>query len=169
MKIFKLSENDYKGSHTAPKPDQGNSLHDLSNIFPDDIYGPYGARYYGHSEPFDAQSINIIQKARNKPNLPVTIYRAVPDANYENKDKFGMGSSASWVFKEFDIASFTFELLSPDYDPWFGHGKHDNLIHWMNTGLPVFLYLLVNIENFFNWDIPDIQPFIPEGVPPEPL
>jgi hypothetical protein len=39
----------------------------------------------------------------------------------------------------------------------------------MNTTLPVFMYLLVNIDNLHNWETPDIQPPLPEGVPPEPL
>jgi hypothetical protein len=39
----------------------------------------------------------------------------------------------------------------------------------MNTTLPVFMYLLVNIENFHNWDTPDIEPLLPDGVPPPPL
>jgi len=60
-------------------------------------------------------------------------------------------------------------LLNKDYEPWLGHGKHDNLVHWMKTGLPVFMYLLVNIEKLYNWETPDIQPPLPEGVPPEPL
>jgi hypothetical protein len=52
---------------------------------------------------------------------------------------------------------------------WMGQGKHDHLIHWMNTTLPVFLYFIANIENLHNWETPDIQPVLPEGVPPEPL
>jgi hypothetical protein len=39
----------------------------------------------------------------------------------------------------------------------------------MQTTLPVFMYLLVNINNFGPWRTPDIQPLLPEGVPPEPL
>ena len=74
----------------------------------------------------------------------------------ENNDRFGMGNSMAWCFKKFHVPSFTFELLSPDYDPWFGHGKHDNLVHWMKTGLPVFLYMLVNIENLYFWKLPNV-------------
>jgi len=39
----------------------------------------------------------------------------------------------------------------------------------MKTTLPVFMYLLVNIEHLHDWEIPDIQPSLPEGVPPPPL
>ena len=81
----------------------------------------------------------------------------------------GAGFAHHWSFKEFRIPSFCFEMLSPDYDPMYGHGKHDSLVHWMKTTLPVFMYLLVNIENLHDWKTPDIQPSLPEGVPPPPL
>ncbi len=82
---------------------------------------------------------------------------------------YASGTATDWCFKEFGVPSFTFEILSTDYEPGAGGGKHDNLVHWMKTTLPVFMYLLVNIENLHNWETPDIQPTLPEGVPPEPL
>ena len=118
MKIFKLaqeSENDYKGSHTAPVPDQGNSLHDLSNIFPDDIYGPYGARYYGHGESFDNQSINVIQKARNKPNLSLTVYRAVPDQNKKQIAELNQLISYFDQFKFFPVNNPIINAIEEKY------------------------------------------------------
>ena len=91
------------------------------------------------------------------------------DMTFEGYSYAASGTAADWCFKEFRIPSFTFEILSKDYEPGAGGGKHDSLVHWMNTTLPVFLYLLVNIENLHNWDTPDIQPSLPEGVPPGPL
>jgi hypothetical protein len=82
---------------------------------------------------------------------------------------YDSGAANDWVFKEFRIPSFGFEILSKDYEPWMGHGKHDNLVHWMQTTLSVFMYLLMNIDNLRLWRTPDIQPSLPEGVPPEPL
>jgi hypothetical protein len=79
------------------------------------------------------------------------------------------GSEGDWCFKEFRIPSFGIEILPADYDPGTGGGKHDNLVYWMKTTLPVFMYLLVNINNLSQWRTPDIQPSLPEGVPPEPL
>jgi carboxypeptidase T len=79
------------------------------------------------------------------------------------------GIANDWCYKEFRIPSFCFEILSQDYEPSFGSGKHDNLVHWMKTTLPVFMYMLVNIDNLRQWKTPDIQPSLPEGVPPEPL
>jgi len=81
----------------------------------------------------------------------------------------GSGMIHHWVFKEFRIPSICFEILSKDYEPWLGKGPHDNLVHWMKTILPAFLYLLVNIENLHDWESPENMPPLPEGVPPEPI
>jgi len=88
---------------------------------------------------------------------------------YENLLSHTSGDATDWVYKEFRIPSFGFEILSIDYDSSLGEKKHDHLVHWMNTTLPVFMYLLVNIDNLRQWKTPDIQPPLPEGVPPEPL
>lgn len=90
-------------------------------------------------------------------------------AHYNDVQFEGAGFAHHWFFKEFNIPSFCFEILSTDYEPWLGHGKHDNLVHWMKTTLPVFMYVLVNIENLYNWEYPSVEPILPEGVPPEPL
>lgn len=79
------------------------------------------------------------------------------------------GNAMDWCFKEFRIPSFTYELLTMDYYNVKGKWKHDNLVHWMKTSIPFFMYLLVNSENLHNWETPDIQPLLPKGVPPEPL
>ena len=73
-----LENEDYRGTHKAPDKENGAPLHDLTNIYPDDIYGPNGARYYGHGDPTDYFTISVIQAAKNKPNMQVKIYRAVP-------------------------------------------------------------------------------------------
>jgi hypothetical protein len=86
-----------------------------------------------------------------------------------SEDNIGGGFADLWCFNEFRIPSFTFEILSEDYDAWTGEHKHDHLVHWMKTTLPFFMYLLVNIENLHNWDIPNIQPQLPKGIPPEPI
>jgi len=88
---------------------------------------------------------------------------------YENLLSHTSGDATDWVYKEFRIPSFGFEILSIDYDSSLGEKKHDHLVHWMETTLPVFMYLLVNIDNLREWKTPDIQPPLPEGVPPPPL
>lgn len=101
MRLFYLFENeDYRGSHRAPSKGDA-PLHDMTQIYPDDIYGPHGARYYGHgNDAMDNQSIFIIRGARNKPNARIKIYRAVPDINKEVNAKIKrLGNLVIYVSK----------------------------------------------------------------------
>lgn len=94
-----------------------------------------------------------------------TEYRT-PKDEYKHR----RGYSDNYCFKECHIPCFTLEALNSDYEPGYTPGgRHDHLVHWMNTTLPIFLYLLVNIKNLHNWEIPNIEPSLPEGVPPPPL
>jgi hypothetical protein len=88
MRGFKMfiesSEEDYRGSHRAPGKGEGAPLHDLTQVYPDDIYTlplPTAARYYGHGEPLDMEALSIMQRAKGRPMMPVKVYRAVPDLN----------------------------------------------------------------------------------------
>lgn len=93
------------------------------------------------------------------------------DAVYSDKfEHAGIGVAHDWVFEEFRVPSFVFELLNMDYEPWYrGGGKHDHLVHWMKASLPVLMYLIVNIENLHGWEKPKVEPSFPEGVPPVQL
>lgn len=84
-----LNEEDYHGEHSAPSANGDDApMHDLTNIYGEDIYGYDAARMYHHyGDARDNNAIHIIQSARNKPNKPIKIYRAVPDVNYDNKLK----------------------------------------------------------------------------------
>ena len=76
-----LLENDYRGGHTMTTSDAA-PMHDLTQLYPDDIYGISAARMYGHyHDNRDNEAISIIQNARNKPNKLIKIYRAVPNIN----------------------------------------------------------------------------------------
>jgi len=79
------------------------------------------------------------------------------------------GTVTDWCFKEYHIPSFCFEILAKDYEPFMGDGKHDNLVHWMKTTLPFFMFLIVNMDNLSQWKIPQNQPILPEDVPPIPI
>lgn len=82
MKIHDIIvESEYRGLHQAPSRENGSPMHDLSNTYPDDIYGPNAAQYYGHygqNHPMDRETISKIQRMHNKPRQGVQIYRAVP-------------------------------------------------------------------------------------------
>jgi len=99
----------------------------------------------------------------------VTDHTEYPGIHGEDFEYTGIGCASDWVYKEYTIPSFIFELLNQDYEPMYGHGKHDHLVHWMQTTLPVFMYLLMNIKPLYHWQIPDIEPLLPEGIPPEPM
>lgn len=87
IKNFMIENIDYRGEHSAPTRDDA-PMHDLTDTYPDDIYGPNAAKMYGHYHDYrDNEAISIIQSAHNKPNKPIKIYRAVPDVNYEIKSK----------------------------------------------------------------------------------
>jgi hypothetical protein len=76
-----LLDTSYRGSHTAPNRDFGAQLFELNKIYPDDIYSPNAARFYGHGGDdvkVDQKSAQIIRSFRGKPDAEVTIYRAVP-------------------------------------------------------------------------------------------
>lgn len=81
-------QEDYKGEHSAPSKEDA-PLYNLKDTYPDDIYSTNGARYYGDNggDSVDNESISIIQSAKNKPNKPIKVYRAVPDLNKPITDK----------------------------------------------------------------------------------
>ena len=69
----------YRGSHTAPDADYGAPLHDLTQMIPEDIYGPQGMRYYGLGQrEVDREAFDVLNSVRGNPDAEVTMYRAVP-------------------------------------------------------------------------------------------
>lgn len=91
-----LDEDDYRGEHTAPDSDDS-PLHDVTNAFGgEDMYTDKALRYFGTHSNYDNYSIYLIQSARNRPNMPVKIYRAIPKVittqekinDYENQKKY---------------------------------------------------------------------------------
>jgi hypothetical protein len=74
-------DTDYRSLHTAPEPEYSAPMHNLTKIYPDDIYEKNAALYYGHygqNHPLDVAAIQKIRMMRNKPNAGISIYRAVP-------------------------------------------------------------------------------------------
>jgi GNAT superfamily N-acetyltransferase len=72
-------DDDYRGSHRAPSGENGEgSLDAMNRTYPDDLYSPNGARYYGMSNGLDKLAHQIILKAKGNPDAEVSVYRAVP-------------------------------------------------------------------------------------------
>ena len=78
---------DYSGEHKAPQRDYGAPLDNLKGVYPDDIYGPNAARYYGHSsgDATDKAAARIIQSTKGKPDAPVKVFRAIPKGIQSNE------------------------------------------------------------------------------------
>jgi hypothetical protein len=101
---FLLENTDYMDDdgHSAPTKEDGSPMHDLTGTYPEDIYSEEGVRYYGDDAPdySDHVSMSIIRRAKGKPNMRVTIYRAVPDFNYDiNKKKKELNDILNYQFK----------------------------------------------------------------------
>lgn len=72
---------DYRGEHSAPGPDYGAPLHDLTGggqMYPADVYSPNASQLYGGGVPYDQKAFSIAQSYKDSPNKDITIYRAVP-------------------------------------------------------------------------------------------
>jgi hypothetical protein len=92
LKDFAGSENirfmpDYSGEHKAPQRDYGAPLDNLKGVYPDDVYGPNAAQYYGHSsgDATDKAAARIIQATKGKPDAPVKVFRAIPKSIQSNE------------------------------------------------------------------------------------
>jgi len=73
------SEEDYRGSHTAPSAEFGAPAHDLTRVYPQDFYSSRGSQYYGDGRPEDKRIHTLLASFKNKPDADVMIYRAVPN------------------------------------------------------------------------------------------
>lgn len=78
---------DYSGEHRAPRRDSGAPLDNLKDVYPDDVYGPNAARYYGHESgsQTDKAAVRIIQATKGKPDAPVKVFRAIPKSIESNE------------------------------------------------------------------------------------
>lgn len=89
MKYIKLFENEYYvGTHSAPTK-QDAPMYDLlsSETYADDIYSSKALKMYGLGNPYDSNSIAIIQQSKGRPNYKVKIYRAIPPPKLTNEQQ----------------------------------------------------------------------------------
>lgn len=103
----------YRGSHTAPGPDFGAPLHDLTGggqMYPADVYSAKAAQYYGTGYPkADREAFALAHRVRGNPDAEIIMYRAVP------KDESITGiNPGDWV------------TLSKDYAKTHGEAVLDN-------------------------------------------
>lgn len=87
-----ISGDEYRMSHTAPNGRDGfsKSIADPTDIYPEDLYGPNGALYYGDGERWmDTQSANVFKRVHHNPEAMVKVYRAVPKSLKETKLRNG--------------------------------------------------------------------------------
>jgi len=80
--VKQILENvEYRGYHKAPNKERGVPLHDLTQIYPDDIYSDKADVYYGDRSSLysDKESINIMKAAKGQPDKTIRVYRAVPN------------------------------------------------------------------------------------------
>lgn len=72
----------YHTGHRPAEPDDGVGapFHNADHVMPD-VTGPKGPRLYGYHGPeIDGESFAQMRAARNNPDAPVRIYRALPKA-----------------------------------------------------------------------------------------
>jgi len=85
---YKIAQEDYQGEHRAPSRNGSDApLHDLTQLYPEDIYSNDAIRLYGDGVPYDSESMSIIHACRNRPNKKVKVYRAVPNINVDTNSK----------------------------------------------------------------------------------
>jgi len=72
---------DYAGHHRPATREGANTLDNLTDVYPQDIYTDNRAwQYYGHGDnpAMDKASVDIVKRFRNNPEATVKVYRAVP-------------------------------------------------------------------------------------------
>ena len=79
---LRMTDTSYRGQHTAPSPEFGAPLHDLTGggqMYPADVYSEKAAQYYGSgNRKADTEAFNLAKRVRGNPDAEVTMYRAVP-------------------------------------------------------------------------------------------
>lgn len=95
-------EFEYRGSHKAPgNNDYHSPAHELDRgMYPEDVYGPLGHHYYGTGDrASDRAVLKILNEARDNPDHPITVYRAVP-AEFKDQEI----NPGDWVTPTLDYA-----------------------------------------------------------------
>lgn len=79
-----VNDTEYRGEHAAPGPESGKPMHDTTDVYPADFYGPRGFDYYANThQPYDRASYDTVAAARGNPDKMVWAHRAVPKDVYK--------------------------------------------------------------------------------------
>lgn len=75
----RINDDSYQMLHRPADRESGAPLSDLTHIYPNDVYGPDGLRFYSVSgDDMDAKAYRKILAFKGKPDEKVWVYRAVP-------------------------------------------------------------------------------------------
>lgn len=84
------------------------------------------------------------------------------------------GSSMDWAYATHQVPAFTIEIaiyytsvFSDGYVDRYYLQPYKGLDYWLRATLPIELHLLANAEKLARWEVPDVEPPLPEGAPPE--
>ncbi len=101
---------EYHMQHKAPGKEGNAPLHDLTKVYPSDIYETL--KDYADGNAGDLESMAIIRKAKGNPGLKVTIYRAVPKGLSNAKINSGDWVSVSPTYAK----THSYDLEGPGKD-----------------------------------------------------
>ena len=122
--------------HRPAGPEEGAPLYDLTLVYPDDIYGPNGLRYYNTGDDkIDNAAYAIVQAMRDKPNVEVKVYRAIapqdkavisPGDWVTTVRNYAKGHGESTLHGEYKIVSKTVHArdIYTSGDSWAEWGYH---------------------------------------------
>ena len=104
---------DWRIEHKAPnsQDESAHSIDKLDKVYGSDIYSPQAVYYYGEGRKYDQKAVEVIQKAHNKPNDMIKIYRAVPTNIKDTRVRNG-----DWVAVTKEYADeYGYRWLDGDY------------------------------------------------------
>lgn len=124
---IELQFEDYRMSHRAPVGSDGFSapIYNLTALYPEDVYSNQAGRHYGDGFWFDNESARILQSVRDKPDAVVTVYRAVPDENFDiNKKIKALKNMLNYYnsMKFFDPSDENYRTYNHDY--YYDSGRY---------------------------------------------
>lgn len=113
LKGSSQSLGDYVGEHSAPTPETGAPLHNLTfnETYPEEVYS--NPRYYFSGSDEDGWAWRIISECYKKPSKSVTVYRAVPYQKSSSELIEGYENEKAYILKTGKLPSSAVSDLTP--------------------------------------------------------